>query len=123
MKTARSLVAQEWNIYYMTFPDSGMMRNGRVYELTGLAIGTSAKEYSLLPTPCASEAYKGFLASLKAYQTYFRKEKFQNKLIYQAYLNGLTAIQTRTLFEQIQGFPTDWTKLRSMQLEIPLTWT
>lgn len=120
LKTVRSYLTPDLSISYMIWPQSGMMRNGQPYELTGLDIGKSVDGSLLLPTPCASEAYKGFLTSLEAYQKYFRKEKMQNKLIYQAYLNGLTSTQTRHVFEQIQGFPLDWTKLRSTQLEIAL---
>lgn len=120
LKTVRNYLTPDLNLSYMTWPQSGMMRNGQPYALTGLAIGTNVQGSLLLPTPCASEAYKGFLTSLGAYQKYFRKKKMQNKLIYQAYLNGLTSTQTRTVFEQMQGFPLDWTKLRSTQLEIAL---
>ena len=52
--------------YSQRFPNSGMTRNGRLYELPTWEPPTDASEFSLLRTPAAAEAAGGPLSPSQA---------------------------------------------------------
>lgn len=53
------------NKSYATFPKSGIMRNGNVYQTTLLDTHTKGKDFILLPTPTKSD-YKATFANVEA---------------------------------------------------------
>lgn len=57
------------NRCYATFPKSGMMRNGNVYQTTLLDTRTKGKDFILLPTPTKSD-YKATFATMDALTRY-----------------------------------------------------
>ena len=57
------------NKSYATFPKSGIMRNGNVYQTTLLDTHTKGKDFTLLPTPTKSD-YKATFANVEALTRY-----------------------------------------------------
>ena len=57
------------NKSYATFPKSGIMRNGNVYQTTLLDTHTKGKDFILLPTPTKSD-YKATFANVEALTRY-----------------------------------------------------
>lgn len=71
LKIALSYFQQGWNISYMTFPKSGMLHNGNVYQLPNLATGTKGSGFSSLPTPQRSDL-KGIIGCSQTLLKYLR---------------------------------------------------
>ena len=107
LKTVQCSLFEDLNKSYATFPKSGMCVNGNVYEHRSLDITIKENDFLELPTPSKSDA-KIILRRLESYQKYY-SNNHQDKTLYQAQLNGLTARQTMELYEWMMGFPQNWT--------------
>jgi len=84
------------------------MQNSNVYKLGTLISRINENESLLLPTPNASDTLI-ILSKPASYKKYYQK-KYQDKLLYQCQLNGLTPNQTIEVYECIMGFPKNWTQ-------------
>ena len=94
-----------------TFPRSGMMRSGTVYQLPMLVPGTDGTESGLLPTPVAS-ACKGAIRN-----RFFGSPTYRGNL--QEYLRGSQgdpAYINPRLLELIMGYPESWTELDALEI-------
>ena len=58
LKTAQTSLFEDLNECYATFPKSGMMRNGNVYQLQHLDLDIVENEYTLLPTPTHTVSFQ-----------------------------------------------------------------
>lgn len=71
LKILLSYEIKDLKLSYITFPKSGMMHNGNVYELPNLVTHIDEKDYSLLPTPLKSDGDKsGMFKSSEALLKY-----------------------------------------------------
>lgn len=59
-KTSQRCLIETWAPFAVTWPQSGMTRNGRLYPLAPLVLHTCDSECSLWPTPTASMDGRGF---------------------------------------------------------------
>ena len=119
LKILLSYEIKDLKLSYMTFPKSGMMRNGNVYELPNLVTLIDEKDYSLLPTPLKSDGDKsGMFKSSAALMKYL--ESHTDRLVYQCQLNGFSRKEILATYQAIMGFPQGWTEIKSRQLEMQL---
>nr|WP_245905187.1 hypothetical protein [Pontibacter mucosus] len=91
----------------MTFPKSGMMRNGNVYQAPHLECSSVGKEYILLPTPATSH-YKGSIRG-----RYFGSKSYKSNLpefIRDGFDDPI--YPNPELYEVLMTFPTSWTELK-----------
>jgi len=100
-RTSKRCLFEGWAKYSGRWPSAGMMRNGTCSEQAALARHTDEKEYSLLPTPKASD-YRGGC---------FRAPYRSNFPEWVTRLTGLPLPNPLAL-EQIMGFPITWTELQ-----------
>lgn len=97
------------NKSYATFPKSGIMRNGNVYQTTLLDTHTKGKDFTLLPTPTKSD-YKATFANVKALTRYLNSGhqiRVSDILVQKGFLKS----QRITLLEMMMGFPIGHTEL------------
>ena len=94
---------------YATFPKSGMMRNGNVYQTTLLDIRTKGKDFILLPTPTKSD-YKATYATMDALIRYLNSGH-QIRVLDILAQKGFLKSQRIALLEMMMGFPIGHTEL------------
>lgn len=92
---------------YETWPTSGMMRNGTIYQLPTLAPGIGGGEFGYLPTPTKSADSKGspkgrYFGSGTCYSNL--REVLRDGPDDPVYPNPV-------FVEEMMGFPTLWTEL------------
>ena len=97
------------NKSYVTFPKSGMMRNGNVYQTTLLDTHTKGKDFILLPTPTKSD-YKATYATMNALTRYL-KSGHQIRTSEILAQKGFLKSQRIALLEMMMGFPIGHTEL------------
>lgn len=97
------------NKSYATFPKSGIMRNGNVYQTTLLDTHTKGKDFTLLPTPTKSD-YKATFANVKALTRYLNSGH-QIRVSDILAQKGFLKSQRITLLEMMMGFPIGHTEL------------
>ena len=96
-----------------TWPRSGTMRNGTVYQLPTLAPHTSGTAYGLLPTPLASDVHKlERLSKRNTMRSNWRYLIAGHQIRIASYLieAGYSASQMVTFIEHMMGFPENWTE-------------
>lgn len=105
--------------YSETFPSWGLMLDGEVFGHLGLEPLIDESEYSLWPTPTASDgnawkrvkktdATKSIQRALKAKP---RKQPGQNRPIYYLMAKGYSPMDAASVIEMMMGFPQGWTDL------------
>lgn len=97
------------NKSYATFPKSGMMRNGNVYQTTLLDTRTKGEDFILLPTPTKSD-YKATYAAMDALTRYLNSGhqiRISDILVQKGFLKS----QRIALLEMVMGFPIGHTEL------------
>ena len=97
------------NKSYATFPKSGIMRNGNVYQTTLLDTHTKGKDFILLPTPTKSD-YKATFANVEALTRYLNSGhqiRVSDILVQKGFLKS----QRIALLEMMMGFPIGHTEL------------
>lgn len=109
LKTRQLLLFPGSNKSYATFPKSGMMRNGNVYQTTLLDILTKGKDFTLLPTPTKSD-YKATFARMDVLTRYL-KSGHQIKVSDILAQKGFLKSQRIALLETMMGFPIGHTEL------------
>ena len=97
------------NKSYATFPKSGMMRNGNVYQTTLLDTHTKEKGFTLLPTPTKSEC-KATFATMDALTRYLNSGH-QIRVSDILAQKGFLKSQRIALLEMMMGFPIGHTEL------------
>lgn len=97
------------NRCYATFPKSGMMRNGNVYQTTLLDTRTKGKDFILLPTPTKSD-YKATFATMDALTRYLNSG-YQIRVSDILAQKGFLKSQRIALLEMMMGFPIGHTEL------------
>ena len=97
------------NKSYATFPKSGMMRNGNVYQTTLLDTHTKGKDFILLPTPTKSD-YKATFATMDALTRYLNSGH-QIRISDILAQKGFLKSQRIALLEMMMGFPIGHTEL------------
>lgn len=115
-----SLVAQGNDLggglaeYLATWPNSGLMRNGKTYRRGTWASRTIGSVSGLLPTPLKSDMQASFSAG--TVRRVMKRAK-QEHLCYRPIVMGWDRHQIVTLYERVMGFPTSW--VASMLSETP----
>lgn len=97
------------NKSYATFPKSGIMRNGNVYQTTLLDTHTKGKDFILLPTPTKSD-YKATFANVEALTRYLNSGH-QIRVSDILAQKGFLKSQRIALLEMMMGFPIGHTEL------------
>ena len=97
--------------FSQTWPPSGMMRNGKIYQRQPWALAIADQESGLLPTPTASQwrgaARKRYKGS-PHYKGSFTVEALRHSIDCPQYANP-------DFVEAIMGFPTRWTELKPVE--------
>ncbi len=106
LKTAQCCLFEDLSKSYATFPKSGMMRNGNVYQVQTLAYNRVGNDYIVLPTPRVSTS-KGAVRN-----RYFGSPTYRGNLeefIRDGEQDSLYVHPN--LLENIMNFPIGWTEL------------
>lgn len=106
LKTAQCCLFEDLSKSYATFPKSGMMRNGNVYQVQTLAYNRVGNDYIVLPTPTVSTS-KGAVR-----KRYFGSPTYRGNLeefIRDGEQDSLYVHPN--LLENIMNFPIGWTEL------------
>lgn len=93
------------NKSYATFPKSGIMRNGNVYQTTLLDTHTKGKDFILLPTPTKSD-YKATFANVEALTRYLNSGQSDTSVGYTC-AKRILEIPAHSTIRNDDGFP-DW---------------
>lgn len=105
LKTVQTSLEKDSKRSYLTFPKSGMMRNGNVYQRKHLDTLTKGLGYSLLPTPQASDNRdRGTYLKTAAIT---RRVEIGKQIMLSMLFNGKPCPHCVT---QIMGFPNGWLK-------------
>lgn len=104
--------------YYLTFPKSGMMLNGSVFQTSLLDTPTKEKGFTLLPTPTKSD-YKATFASMEALNRYL-ESGHQISLMHILCQKGFTKYQRVQIFEMVMGFNPGHTELERLETQSTL---
>src|SRR5690606_10946063 len=100
---------------YATFPKSGMMRSGKVYQTLPLDTHTKEKDCMLLPTPTKSD-YKATFKEMEALARYLGSGH-QIRLMDILCQKGFTKSQRVMLFEMAMGFEAGHTELEVSEIQ------
>jgi len=109
LKTAQCSLFEDSSGSYMTFPKSGMMLNGSVYQTPALDSLTKGRGFTLLPTPTKSES-KATYANMEPLTRYL-KSGHQIRLADILCQKGFTKCQRVMLLETVMGFQIGHTEL------------
>lgn len=105
LKTAQYSLFGDSNKFYATFPKSGMMRNGNVYQAPTLAYNRVGSDYIVLPTPTKSTA-KGACKD-----RYFGRPTYRGNLHEYIRDGEQDSIYPHpALLESLMNFPIGWTE-------------
>ena len=109
LKTLQLSLFPDSSKSYATFPKSGMMQNGNVFQTTLLDTRTKGKDFILLPTPTKSD-YKATFASMEALIRYLNSGH-QIRVLDILAQKGFLKSQRIALLEMMMGFPIGHTEL------------
>ncbi len=109
LKTRQLSLFPVSNKCYATFPKSGMMRNGNVYQTTLLDTHTKGKDFILLPTPTKSDCKATYanMGTLIRYLNSGHQIRVSDILAQKGFLKS----QRIALLEMMMGFPIGHTEL------------
>ena len=71
-KMSEGISVSDSKKFLKTLPKMGTMQNGKLYEQVMLAHPTKGRDYSLLPTPLASDSHRGSPADVKRHSPALR---------------------------------------------------
>lgn len=98
--------------YLETWPEWGMMRAGECYPLSRPAHHISERGFALLPTPCASDGHAiNCCRKLEWMRRVLCRHGKSIHLCYLTTLSGYSAKETIRTYEELMGFPENWTSL------------
>jgi len=114
LKTHLSLLEKGLKKSYLTFPKSGMMQNGNIYQLPILDTITSGHAFGFLPTPLHKDGEGYYICSKEA-----SLKRIERKIhwIHHAILfyDLPKGIANPQFSEWLMGFPKDWTLLKDLE--------
>lgn len=114
LKIVQLYLFEDLSKCYATFPKSGMMRNGNVYQTLLLDTHTKEKDCTLLPTPTKSD-YKATFAS-KEPLTRYLESGHQIRMMDILCQKGFTKQHRVMLFEMVMGFDIGHTELEASEI-------
>ena len=108
LKMSQQFLFEDLNEAYPTWPRSGMMRNGTVYQLPTLVLGNFGTEFGLWPAPNATAFKGGRLSPRRGVKNPERNnwQDWCSLVLGQRYPNPETA-------EQVMGFPIGFTEINN----------
>ncbi len=109
LKTAQLSLFEDSNESYATFPRSGIMQNGRLFQTCLLDTLIGERGYMLLPTPTKSD-YKATFANIDALTRYFNSGH-QIRMMDILCQKGFSKCQRVKLLEMAMGFDIGHTEL------------
>nr|WP_228433436.1 DNA cytosine methyltransferase [Chryseobacterium arthrosphaerae] len=109
LKTVQLCLFEDLSKSYATFPKSGMMQNGKLYQTSLLDIHTKEKDCTLLPTPTKSD-YKATFANIEPLNRYL-ESGHQIRLMDILCQKGFTKYHRVMLLEMVMGFDIGHTEL------------
>lgn len=118
LKIARNFVEKDLKLSYLTYPKSGMMRNGIVYEVATLDSPFAVNASLLLPTPIATDAGRGY-SDHQALLNYLARGH-QSRLIYLSQLAGMNDSETLELYREVMSFTTMDAKYTPLETQLCL---
>lgn len=116
-KTLQRSLFEEWEQSLEIWPTSGMTRNGIAYQLPRLALPIPEVEYSLWPTPTASQARDLDFSMEQAIKRLRRNQRngFQTGpaggSLTDRVIDECGGYPTAGFVELLMGFPLGWTDL------------
>lgn len=105
LKTAQCSLFEDLSKSYATFPKSGIMQNGNVYQAPTLESNRVGSDFIVLPTPCKSDM-KGACKN-----RYFGSSTYRSNLrefIRDGEQDGI--YPNPELYERLMTFPISWTE-------------
>jgi len=118
LKILRSSEEKDSKQYYLTYPKSGMMRNGIVCEVATLVSPFAVSASLLLPTPIATDAGRGY-SDPQALLNYLARGH-QSRLIYLSQLAGMNDLETLELYREVMSFTTMDAKYTPLETQLCL---
>lgn len=109
LKIVQLYLFEDLNKSYATFPKSGMMLNGNVFQTLHLDTHTREKDCTLLPTPTKSD-HKATFAKIEALTRYL-ESGHQIRMMDILCQKGFMKYQRVQLLEMAMGFPIGHTEL------------
>lgn len=109
LKIAQLSLLEDLSKSYATFPRSGIMQNGNVYQTTRLDTHTKEKGFILLPTPTKSD-HKATYQNWEALTRYFASGH-QIRILDLLAQKGFTKSQRVELLEMVMGLDIGHTEL------------
>ncbi len=113
-KTSQLSFLEGLDEFSETFPQLGMMRNGKLYRRQTMAQNTKEKDYLSLPTPRASDGIRWTYNKKIDVQKSISKVVLRSgdyALTYLWLWNQISVTQAVELTEMMMGFPVGWTVL------------
>lgn len=109
LKTVQLSLFSDSSESYATFPQSGMMRNGRLYRTSLLDTLRSERGFTLLPTPTKSD-HKATFSNMEPLTRYL-ESGHQIRMMDILCQKGFTKCQRVQLLEMVMGFDIGHTEL------------
>lgn len=115
LKIREGLIVGGLNKSYMTFTKSGMMQNGKIFQLPNLEHPIKGNEHGFLPTPLASDGRACYTLSKQRAEASLKRlgrENAQHWMIAAIlFYNYPKAMANPRFSEIMMGLPKDWTQL------------
>lgn len=111
LKTLQLSLFVDSNKSYATFPKSGMMQSGKLYQTSLLDTLIEGKGYTLLPTPTKSD-YKATFSKMEALTRYLNSGH-QIRMMDILCQKGFTKCQRVNMLEMVMGFDIGHTELEA----------
>ena len=99
--------------YLDRWPKAGMMQNGKSYTRTGLGDGIDERDYSLLPTPRASDWYSIVFSKETVIKSAMKESFGDTHLLYILNILDVPFQKYPIIIEKMMGYPEGWTDLNS----------
>ncbi|MCL2328325.1 MAG: hypothetical protein FWC39_07405, partial [Bacteroidetes bacterium] len=103
---------------FLTYPKSGMMRNGTVYKVSTLVSRKGVNVSLLLPTPVATDAGRSYSDHSKLLAYLARGH--QQRLTYICSAAGLTNTEILELYQKVLSFTTSDAKYTHLETQLCL---
>lgn len=112
LKTAHYSLGEDLKPSYKTWPKSGIMLNGNVYQTATLVIRTKEKGFTLLPTPVKSDSKHTY--KQMDVLTRYLGNGHQRSIVNILTQRGFTKYQRLMILETVMGFNIGHTELKPL---------
>lgn len=113
LKTYQTSLFVDCSEFSLTLPPSGTMRNGRLYERPLLDYRNDGSDFSLLPTPRATDPFRLRFSLKSIYKVCTRTHvHFSMELPYFLKICNIPIHRYPNIYEWIMGFPLNYLKLK-----------